>query len=146
MAIDKFTGTTLSMLDDGSGGGITESEVNANFDAIDNVLGFIASNGSPGLQSWASLEQAKMDKLRTATLTILKMEAPSLEDMIRDKACEAASDAVDSLIDSGLNVVGGSTAVELRSDIAEAIERANELAEALGFGGVDASLTIPGCE
>ncbi len=143
--IDMKTGTLIGIIEDGSGGGITEAEVNNSFDTIDNILDAVETYMSGPPAAWAKLEKAKMSKLRVATIMIVKMEVPDWEGMIRDAACDAASGAVDSVIEAGVRATGGETAVDLLGVARDSIETADTFGTAFGLGSVDASVAIPGC-
>ena len=123
------------------GAGISEAEVNERFDQIDRLLSAVADTGG-GPAAWAKLEQAKMDKLRFATILIVRMEPPDLLGMLREEACGAASGAAGAAADAGIRAAGGSAA----GAVLDAIGEFSDAAETLGLGGLESPVSIPGCE
>ncbi len=146
IGVDSQTGTVISILYDGSGGGITEAETNRKFDAIDALLDEVGSYTSGAPAFWAKLQKAKMAKLRVATISIIKMESPDLDSIIHDDACAAASGVADSIVEAGVRAVGGESAVDLLDSLSDSVEYFDTYASSIGMGSIDASIHIPGCD
>lgn len=140
IGITSGTGAAL-FINSFGGAGITVEEVNQTFEEVSNLLD-IASELGGAIAAWASLEQAKMDHLHMATVSILTMEPPDLEGYYRDQACGALEDQAGSAIGGVIGTIGGDGA----SDAWEAYGELSGMAEDLGFGGFDPSIPIPGCE
>lgn len=131
-------GTTVAIGGTGSGVGITEEEVEATFDEIQSVLDVAGELGG-GVGAWANLEKAKMEKLRFATVAIIRMDADGVLDLIEEQVCDAINSAGDRIIDAGIRAVGLGGFADTLSD---AVERINEFGAVAGFGeiptGIDA--------
>lgn len=129
-------GTTIAIGSGGRGVGITEEEAEARFDQVQNLLDMAGSlGGGPG--AWAKLEKAKMDKLRFATIAIIRMDAEGVAELIEEEACDAISSAGDRIIDAGVRSAGlGGFA----DSLSEAVERINEFGGAAGFGELPTGL------
>ena len=98
-AIERGTGSVVSVLvPGGQGGRVTVQQVERTFDAIDSVLELAGVvDGIPtSITLWASLERAKIRKLRIATIAILTMGTgefrPPTDTGFGDWACDVAND------------------------------------------------------
>ena len=137
--LNRASGAVLFKTEFG-GAGLTVAEVEARFDQVNALLDAAGELGG-AIAAWAALEQAKMEKLRMATIMILTMEPPDIEGMIRDEVCERISGGVDGVVEGGIGRIGGTVA-----EVWEIIGDVSDIGEALGFGGFDTSVPIPGCE
>jgi hypothetical protein len=139
LAAVRPDGTLIAVGGTGEGVGVTEEEVDEQFDRIDSLLDMAGSlGGGPG--AWAELEQAKMDKLRFATIVIIRMDADGVADLIEDEVCDAIGSAGDSILDAGIRRAGlGGIAASL----SDAVERINEFGGAAGFdGGIPTGIDV----
>ena len=129
-------GTTVAIGATGQGVGITEEEVEARFDQIQSLLDLAGGlGGGPG--AWAKLEKAKMEKLRFATIAIIRMDADGVLDLIEEEVCDAISSAGDRIIDAGIRGVGlGGYA----DSLSEAVGLVDAVGGAVGFGGIPIGL------
>jgi hypothetical protein len=129
-------GTTVAIGVGGQGVGITEEEVEARFDQIQSLLDLAGGlGGGPG--AWAKLEKAKMDKLRFATIAIIRMDAEGVADLIEEEACDALSSAGDRIIGAGVGAAGLGGFADALS---EAVEMVNAVGGAAGLGGLPTGL------
>jgi len=131
-------GTTIAIGPNGQGVGITEEEVEARFDQVQSLLDLAGGlGGGPG--AWANLEKAKMEKLRFATIAIIRMDADGVAELIEEEACDALSSVGDRIIGAGIRSAGLGGFAE---SLSEAVETGNAVGGAAGFGeiptGIDA--------
>ena len=137
--LNKYSGAVMFYTDFG-GAGLTVEEINTTFDNVDNLLSS-AQNLGGNIAAWASFEQTKMKWLRMATIMIATMKPPNLEEMIKNEVCERVSGAVDGVVEGGIGLIGG--LVEKAWGL---IGHINEIGGALGFGGIETSVPVPGCD
>ncbi|GEM_PF-3742340 len=139
IGLDRASGAVLYYTDFGAAG-LTVGEVEATFDQVDSLLSHAEELGG-NIAAWASLEQAKMKALRMATIMILTMQPPDFEAMVRDEACSRLGDAADGVVEGGIGMIGG-----VVEEAWGAIGEISDIGEALGLGGIDTSVPIPGCD
>ncbi len=84
VAADPVNGTLIAVLDDGTGGAVTEEEIKRGFK---QAIALTELYGSAGFKVWASLEKAKLEKLRFATLVIHRMSIEGILETILEEAC-----------------------------------------------------------
>ena len=114
-AVDRETGTLIAVLPDGTGGGVTEEEIDRNFKQI---IALVEMSGSVGaLSAWAKLEKAKLEKLRVATIAIHRMDAQGVIDLLHEEACKKLGKMITAGAFAGLRRASpawGGVAIDLR--------------------------------
>jgi len=139
-AIDRRSGSLLPVLADGSGGTLTVEEVNQTFDRISTILDTAGMvDGMPtSITLWAKLEQAKLAKLRTATIAILTMGG-DLEvgpTDFNDEACDAVNEAGNAAANAAGGAIFGAGAMGAIDEVRDAIGKFNDFGSFFGAEGI----------
>lgn len=139
IGVNSASGAAL-FINSFGGAGLTVAEVKERFNRIHNILDMAGIAGGM-VDAWATLEQAKMKILREATIAIMTLQAPDMNALSRELGCDALNKGAGPLINSGMRRVGGPIA----ESAWRGFDRLNKIAKALGLGGVNTNLPIPGC-
>ncbi len=84
VAVDPLNGTVIAVANDGTGGATSEEEIKR---AFKQAIALTELYGTAGFKVWASLEKAKLEKLRFATLVIHRMSVEGILETIAEEAC-----------------------------------------------------------
>ena len=129
VAADPKSGGLIAVLGDGTGGGITEEEINR---AFDQAVALAELGGRAGFQAWANLEKAKLEKLRFATLVIHRMSVEGILDLIEEEVCSRLEDAASGWATGAVSAAGE----EMEGFVdaySEAADAASSYGDALGL-------------
>ncbi len=108
-AIHKESGATYGVLADGSGGGLTKEQLEAQLDAINALLDWLSFGGSAMGASvpfgfWVALQKAIAKQIITATIAIVEMDGPSNITTLQDAlnlACDLLRAYFLDIVDAG---------------------------------------------